>query len=428
MSNASKQFITNELHSTYIQKGIHATYSVGEGAVRAGKTTDNIALFHMLIEASPDNFHLVSASTENTAKVILGDGDGLGLEHIYAGRCKWTRVKDKEILVVHRFIDNKPIKIMFKGADKANSSQAIRGMSFGLWLSTELDLHHESFIKEARNRTYNSGLRRILTDFNPTHPEHMVYKYVENWRKGPSCNYQKFTIFDNPVMTPQRIKEIIAEYDTDSIWFKRDILGERIAPEGAIYTSYNEDTMLVDECPFTPAAYFVGVDWGYTGSGTAFTLIATDYYNIHVLVTMNYTEPRSSTKNLQLADKFHEDIREVAGMPVSYADYGDPGLTRDYKARYPMCKSRWSKLPVIRRIQITDHLMLHGRLTLDRENTKSLQKAIKAAVWVEGTMERLDDYRVYLVDPLDSFEYASHEVFKTVQKDLQYNYKEGTDE
>ena len=70
-------------HKEYIKNALRCTVSVAEGAVRAGKTIDNIAAFAYLIDkGTPDRIHLATGSTAANAKLNIGDANGFGLDWI----------------------------------------------------------------------------------------------------------------------------------------------------------------------------------------------------------------------------------------------------------------------------------------------------------------------------------------------------------
>ena len=95
-------YIFGGRHCDYMRQAYRSTVNVAEGAVRAGKTVDNVFVFAALLEDSPDRFHLATGSTLGNAKLNLGDCNGLGLEHIFRGRSKWIRYRDNEALRVVR--------------------------------------------------------------------------------------------------------------------------------------------------------------------------------------------------------------------------------------------------------------------------------------------------------------------------------------
>ena len=254
--------VFGEKHKAYIQRAMRCTISVAEGAVRAGKTIDNIAAFAALIEkGTPDRIHLATGSTAANAKLNIGDANGFGLEYIFRGRCRWTKYKGNEALVIksHR----RDYVVIFAGGAKADSFKKIRGNSFGMWIATEINLHHEDTIKEAFNRQLAAKLRRVFWDLNPSSPGHWIYQnYIDRFpeRLGGQYNYQHFTIRDNATITAARLAEIESQYDVNSIWYRRDIRGERCAPEGLVYQKFGKDC-IVHEVP-TGGEYYISVDYG----------------------------------------------------------------------------------------------------------------------------------------------------------------------
>ena len=69
--------VFGEKHKEYINSAIRSTISVAEGAVRAGKTIDNIAAFAALIQkGTPDRIHLATGSTAANAKLNIGAANG----------------------------------------------------------------------------------------------------------------------------------------------------------------------------------------------------------------------------------------------------------------------------------------------------------------------------------------------------------------
>jgi PBSX family phage terminase large subunit len=52
--------------------------------------------------------------------------------------------------------------------------------------------------------------------------------------------YEHFTIADNATITPERFAEITDQYVPGTVWYRRDIEGERTLAEGLIYPMYQE--------------------------------------------------------------------------------------------------------------------------------------------------------------------------------------------
>ena len=69
-------FNFSEKHEEYIRLCKECSYNVAEGAVRAGKTVDNIFAFANEIKTTPDRIHLATGSTVGNAKLNIGDANG----------------------------------------------------------------------------------------------------------------------------------------------------------------------------------------------------------------------------------------------------------------------------------------------------------------------------------------------------------------
>ena len=252
-------------HKEYMHKGIKATISVAEGAVRAGKTVDNVVMFAKMLELGvQDKIHLASGSTSANAKLNIGDCNGFGLEYIFRGRCKWSKYKGNDCLKIRT--SGREYIVLFVGGSKADSFKKIRGNSYGMWIATEINLHHESMIQEAFNRQLASKTRRVFWDLNPSSPANFIYKdYIDKFKEtyGERYNYEHFTIRDNASITEERIRDIESQYDKNSVWYRRDILGERCNAEGLVYPMFNKDIHVVRKGDVqTEGDYYVSSDYG----------------------------------------------------------------------------------------------------------------------------------------------------------------------
>jgi PBSX family phage terminase large subunit len=254
-------------HLSYIRACRKNMYNIAEGAVRAGKTVDNVFAFCTELETCPDKIHLASASTSPTAKLNIGDCNGMGIEAQFRGRCTWGKYRGNDCIRVRTKTGEKIV--IFAGAGKADSFKRIRGNSYGMWIATEVNLHHESFIQEAFNRTAAAKLRKFFWDLNPSAPNSPIYeKYIDLYRikqeRGElpgGCNYELFLMRDNATISDERFAEIVAQYDPQSVWYKRDIEGKRVSAEGMIYPGYSSAL----ETPFTPPRWrdvFISIDYG----------------------------------------------------------------------------------------------------------------------------------------------------------------------
>ena len=169
-------------HKRYIRDCMTNTINIAEGAVRSGKTIDHCIAAAMYLEICKDKIHLASGSTVANAKLNIGDCNGYGLEHLFRGRSYWGKYKGNDALMI--FTQTGEKVVVFAGAAKANSFQKILGNSYGLWLGTEINQHHNSFIQTAFSRQLAALERKVLWDLNPGTPTHQIYtEYIEPYRE-----------------------------------------------------------------------------------------------------------------------------------------------------------------------------------------------------------------------------------------------------
>lgn len=439
----------SDIHLDYIRKCQDNTYNILEGAVRSGKTVDHVLAFAKELCDTPDKFHLATGSTMANAKLNIGDANGFGLEHIFRGQYRWTSYKDNDALAIRGPYTNFKEKIViFAGGGSSASYQKIRGNSYGMWIATEINLHHDNTIKEAFNRTIASHRRKIFWDLNPEHPKAPIYaqyidKYAEKAQKGilkGGYNYAHMTLFDNINISEERREEIISQYDPDSIWYIRDILGERTIAEGLIYNKLATSIAAKDgkfriEKKIAQAMarsgkiihINVGVDFGGNGSGHAF--VATGelqgYEKLIILKSRRYLEgeydPDTGKKILDIDPKALDELfirfieavtKEYGFITKVYADSAESVLIRGF--RTALVQSGHGDIKVVNAMKskITDRIFATTALTamnrlLITEDCESFEQAASMAVWDPKSLEleRLDD-GTSDIDTLDSFEYS----------------------
>ena len=235
-------------HREYIKASQWNWFMCAEGAIRSGKTIDHCIIASMYLETCPDKIHLASGSTIANAKMNIADCNGYGLEHIFRGRCRWGKYEHNEALFIRTKTGQKIV--VFAGGSKADSYKKILGNSYGLWFATEINLHYDSknsetsFIKVALGRQVASKKPLVLWDLNPCNPNHDIYtnyidKYQEEGLEGGYL-YQHFTINDNLSITPERRKQIESTYVKGSVWYRRDILGERCKASGLCFPMWEQ--------------------------------------------------------------------------------------------------------------------------------------------------------------------------------------------
>lgn len=300
-------------HSEYIANALNNKMNVAEGAIRSGKTIDHCIIAAMYLELCPDKIHLASGSTIGNAKLNIGACNGFGLENLFRGRCKWGKFKDNEALYVYTQTGEKIV--IFAGGAKADSYKRILGNSYGLWIATEINEHYDcddsrsSFIKVAFGRQVAAQKPLVLWDLNPCNPQHRIYTdYIDNYLDGyiGGYQYQHFTIDDNLSISPQRKAEIKSQYIVGSIWYRRDILGERCIAEGLVYPRYEEAICKPFKAEY--ADYVLSVDYG-TQNATAVLLWGL-YGNVWYCIREYYYSGRETGRQ-KTDEEYCDDIENT---------------------------------------------------------------------------------------------------------------------
>ncbi len=261
----------------YILAAEKNTFNFAEGAVRSGKTVCNVVAFALALNKTPDRLHLATGVTLAAACLNIGDCNGFGLEHLFRGRCRWGKYRNNTCLYIK--CDSGEKVVIFAGGGKSDSYKKIRGNSYGMWIATEINKHYlspgeDSFIKEAFNRQLAAANRKVFWDLNPDYPTHPVYtEYIDKYRTlGMDVNYRLFTMKDNLAISEKRRLEIERQYDKDSVWYKRSVLGQRIAAEGLIFGAFAVTFTVLMSWPklvkdfgpiggFMAAALIIGTFW-----------------------------------------------------------------------------------------------------------------------------------------------------------------------
>lgn len=413
--------VFSEKHKEYIKAALHNRMCVAEGAIRSGKTIDHCIIAAAYLEETPDKYHLASGSTIGNAKLNIGVCNGFGLEALFRGRCRWGKCRDNEALFINTRTGEKVV--IFVGGSKADSYKRILGNSYGLWIATEINEHYDStdsrtsFLKVATGRQIAALHPFTLWDLNPCNPKASIYEaYIDKYRAQGLAGgylYQHFTIKDNATITPERIAEIESRYDPNSVWYRRDILGERAVAEGLIYQLFADQPgrYIVDELPRIQRAT-IGVDFGGGTSAHAFCCLG--HCGSSIVVLDEYREQQALNPTKLQAD-FVDFVRRCQMrwlVTDVWCDSAEQTLinglrTAAAQAHLPLNIGNAMKKPINDRIRALCILMGADRFKI-YGGCKHTIDALKSAIWDSKKVTedvRLDDGTTN-IDSLDALEYA----------------------
>jgi len=408
-------------HKAYIKQALKHRMCVAEGAIRSGKTIDHCIIAAAYLEETPDKFHLASGSTIGNAKLNIGVCNGFGLENIFRGRCRWGKYRDNEALFIQTRTGEKIV--IFVGGAKADSYKRILGNSYGLCIATEINEHFDcadsriSFVKVASGRQIAARKPFTLWDLNPCNPKALIYEdYIDKYRTQGLAGgylYQHFTIHDNATVTPERIAEIESRYDPHTVWYRRDILGERAVAEGLIYQLFADqpERFIRNELPQVGHAV-IGVDFGGGTSAHAFICLGFVGSSIVVLDEYRETQALNPTK---LERDFVDFVRRCQLrwlVTDCWCDSAEQTLINGLRVaaaqnRLAINIGNALKKPINDRIRALCILMGAGRFFVYAGCRHTID-ALKTAIWDSKHVTedvRLDNGTTN-IDSLDAMEYA----------------------
>ncbi|MFM0776993.1 PBSX family phage terminase large subunit [Streptococcus suis] len=237
-----------------IRRPFNYELEVNEGTPRSGKTTAGHFRYARYLIQSEDENHLIAAYNQEQAYRLFIDGDGTGLMHIFDGNCQIKHDERGDHLLIHTPKGDK--RVYYKGGGKVNSVGAITGMSLGSVVFCEINLLHMDFIQEAFRRTWAAKLRYHLADLNPPAPQHPVIKDVFDVQ---NTRWTHWTMDDNPILSEKRKQSIINGLKKNPYLYKRDVLGQRVMPQGVIYGLFDMDKNIKETLIGEPIEmYFTG--------------------------------------------------------------------------------------------------------------------------------------------------------------------------
>ena len=409
-------------HKAYIKQAQRCRMCVAEGAIRSGKTIDHCIIAAAYLEETPDKYHLASGSTIGNAKLNIGVCNGFGLENIFRGRCRWGKYRDNEALFIQTRTGEKIV--VFAGGSKADSYKRILGNSYGLWIATEINEHFDasdsriSFVKVASGRQIAAQKPFTLWDLNPCNPKAPIYAdYIDKYRQNGLAGgylYEHFTIADNATITPERIAEIDSRYDKNTVWYRRDILGERAVAEGLIYQLFADQPQrfCVDDIPGRIRNAVIGVDFGGGTSAHAFCCLG--FFNDSIVVLDEYRE-QAALNPTKLENDFVDFVRrcQLRWLVTDvWCDSAEQTLINGLRAAAARCRlpvniGNALKRPINDRIRALCILMGAGRFWVNNACKWTID-ALKNAVW--DARKPTEDIRLdngtTNIDSLDALEYA----------------------
>lgn len=278
-----------------------ARVNLWEGSIRSGKTISSLIRWLLFVSTAPRGGELVIVGrTRDSAwrNVIAPLQDpavtGPAAHHVIGNHGAPT------VTILGR-------RVYVFGASDAKAEKVIRGLTVAGAMVDEVTTVPEEFFTQLLGRMSTPGAQLFGTT-NPDNPAHWLRRrFLDRLDKLPDWRCWHFTIEDNPGLTEAYKASIRAEFT--GLWYRRFILGEWVAAEGAIYSMWDPAAHVVpwEHLPAMSRLLAVGVDYGTTNATSALLLglsaeTGTDGRPVSRLFLVDEWRHDPATTNVRLTD------------------------------------------------------------------------------------------------------------------------------
>ena len=225
-----------------------AKINIAHGSVRSGKTHATLIRFVELVHTCPDSKIIMIG---NSFGAIKTNAVKFLTDEILRGYCIWK--PGTQTLI----IGDKQVRVI--GAHDEGSVRAIQGNTHSLAYVDELTTIPYNFVDMLTTRLSHDWSKMIAT-CNPNSPVHPVKSRLIDCGDPSYCYSLHFCVDDNPALSEDKKNELKSKYT--GLFYRRYILGEWVAAEGAIYSDFSRDSHVLPHPPHYADNYFCGVDYG----------------------------------------------------------------------------------------------------------------------------------------------------------------------
>lgn len=417
----------------YMMKCFDSWFNVAEGGKRGGKNVLQTLIFCMMLEVHKNHIHLIGGVSTATARLNILDCDGYGLLNYFEGRHRTGKYQNRDCVYVQTKTGEKIVLI--SGGGKDGDEKLIKGNTYGMAYITEANECHPKFIKEVFDRTLSSDDRKVFHDLNPKAESNWYYEEILNFhekmqKNDPNYgyNYGHFTIADNMSVSNEKLKKILSTYEKGSVWYIREILGNRKAAEGLVFRYFadnrkpyvmrqadlfNENGML----KFRFSMITIGIDFGGNKSRT--TYYATGFLNGFKKMIVLDEEKLPITEEVdteKIQKKFVEFFKRVESrygyIQECFGDNAATTLVNSLK-RTVLNKSLTTRMngcdkeTILERVRLVDNLLRAGRLMIVEDTCPGLIKALSELKWDDEKEDEVEDLNIGSInDYWDGFNYS----------------------
>lgn len=224
------------------------------GAIRSGKTIASLLRWLIFVASAPPGELVVVAKTsQSAARNVFSPLNDFSLFGELAGQSRYTAGAPSGMILGRR--------VWVMGTHDDRSEHRLRGLTCAGAYVDEATLVQQSFFMQLLGRMSVPGAKMFLTT-NPDNQNHWLRTdyLLRAGQPGIDLQLFHFVLDDNPSLTPEFVASVKAEFT--GLWYRRFILGEWCAAEGAVYDMFDQDRHVVDGLPVIKRWLCVGCDVG----------------------------------------------------------------------------------------------------------------------------------------------------------------------
>lgn len=228
--------------------------NIWEGAIRSGKTIGSLLRFLIAVAVCPAGgaIVIVGRTRDSIARNVLLPLTDPALFGPLAKLTRYTMGAGTANILGRT--------IYLFGANDAKAEPKIRGLTVILAYVDEITTLPQAFFVQLLGRM-SSDDAQLFGTTNPDSPAHW-FKTMFLDRDLPGWRRFRFQMDDNPSLSQTYKDRMRREYV--GLWFRRFILGEWVAAEGAVYEMWDPAKHVVawQELPIMDRLLALGVDYG----------------------------------------------------------------------------------------------------------------------------------------------------------------------
>lgn len=399
--------------------------SIWSGAVRSGKTIASLVAFLLALAGAPSSglIVIVGRSLQTIERNIIEPLQDPALFGPLAKHIHHTRGATTAVIL------GRTVHLI--GASDSRAEGRIRGATVSLAMADEITLLPEGFFNQLLARLSVAGARLIGTT-NPDSPAHWLRRNFLLRQGELDLGSFHFTLDDNPALPQAYVEALKAEYV--GLWYRRFILGEWCAAEGAIFDMFDEQVHVVDILPPIRQWLCAAIDYGTTNPLHAVLLgMGTD----STLYAVNEWRYDSKVQRRQMTDaEYTERIRTwLQQVPVPASRRADGSWLRGVQPHYivvdPSAASLRTQLhreglnpvagnnAVLDGIRLVSSLFASQRLKIARDCPQLIAE-LPGYSWDDQAAAKGDDKPIKVADHgVDALRYAAMTTRSLWQHEIQ---------